>query len=250
MGFPGQQPLPLIPIRQVALALGGSPVTPPDGMVYSTGPTSWTDADGVDRIVKGPDVGMVVAEALGYLLGRRVGLRVPDFAIATIESIPGLHFASEKLVRAQRDVSPWLRLPTFREAFARVVLFDVWVVNHDRNHGGFLADEHPETGALELVAIDFEKSVALRGPQPIVTTPTIAVGRLRPQGELGPLLHGLPIPAAGIAGIKGVTSEEMEGAVGALREVVGASYDWGDSTVHVLEKRRDRIEALAAEVWG
>jgi hypothetical protein len=197
-------------------------------------------------------VGMVVAEALGYVLARRVGLRVPPFALAGLNGQGGgesFYFASQKLSRAMRDAGPWLKTNTCMETLAHIVLFDVWVVNFDRNYGGILAEKNEGTGVVELIAIDFEKSVALRGPHPLVTCPTIAPNKLWPQGELGDRLRGRPIPPAGLAAIRGVTTDEVEKAVEAIRVAVGPAYDWGDSTVKVLADRRDALEPLARETW-
>jgi hypothetical protein len=215
-------------------------------MVYSTDPRLWFDADGVDYIVKGPDPNTVVAEAIGYRLARGVGIAVPEFALATQPEVEG-HFFASQVLQSLRDASPWLRKPRGVEELASIVLFDVWVANVDRNHGGLLARRN-DMGEMELVAIDFEKSQTLRGPYPIVTSGAVEPRRLWPT-ELGALLRGVPVPAAGLRAIQAVSDSLISTAVAEIAGIVGPSCDWADSTSQVLRQRRDRLADLAREVW-
>ncbi len=111
----------------------------PLGLVYSTKPQMWVDDAGVSRIVKGPDLNVVAAEAIAYLLAERLSLRTPDFAIATIQGSPGTYFASRTIENCLRDVSPLIiHRPPLRSSspnftrwsclmFGLLIMTETWV---------------------------------------------------------------------------------------------------------------------------
>ena len=89
--------------------------------------------------------------------------------------------AGSREVSGVRLVEPWLRKPrcaiNFQEMFAAIVV-DVWLGNVDRNMGNIIGD--PAGEQLELVFIDFEKSVTLR-PSPFIKSGMIGPRDLWPE---------------------------------------------------------------------
>jgi hypothetical protein len=245
-------PLPLLPALPVITLLGGgTPMMPPEGLVYSTDPQSYVDTEGIKHVVKGPDVSVVVAEAIAYPLARYVGLEVPDYALGVIENTSEHYFACRKQENATRDVEPWLRRKAagVLEQLSRIVVFDIWVANEDRNLGGLLGRRRSGGSEIDLIAIDFEKAQAIRGPHPLITTAQVAPGRLWPRELLGRLLGQPVAPTAMVRRVESVPVNVIEAAVGAAHEVLGEAFPWADSVVQGLTSRRNKIADLVREVW-
>ncbi len=247
---------PTSPIPIVRLVIDEGPVCSPGGeIVYSTGPRSWVDEQNVSYVVKGPDPAVVVAEAVGYLLARLVGLAVPQFALGVRAGLGHLYFASRKLLVA-RDITHLLRRhqsPTL-DAIRRIVAFDVWIGNQDRNMGNLLVapDDPEETGGVTqpIVAIDFEKAVAIREQHAIMASASVPPTTLWPRAGLGETLRGGHPPRAMIDRISDVSDIEIETAVTSVERVVEAfTSAWASSVVQALRRRRKALPELLAEVW-
>src|SRR5690242_5879475 len=102
--LPSSTALPETVIRWVIMDDRGQPVAAEPGVVYSTSPRLAGGADGHEYFIKGPEMEIVVAEALGYELGRRVGLSVPEWALSHLGDDEEVFFASRaKRVRSGVD---------------------------------------------------------------------------------------------------------------------------------------------------
>jgi hypothetical protein len=102
---------------------------------------------------------------------------------------------------------------------------------------------------LELVAIDFEKAVTIRGPHPLVETPMVNPQELWPREELGRLLAGTPIPQEPLVAIASLPAATISRSVEAVAFHLGGAYTWAYSTIQVLRNRQGRMNVLAEEVW-
>jgi hypothetical protein len=231
----------------------GTKVTAPENVVYSTDPRKATALDGLTYFVKGPGYDIVVAEAVAHLLARDVGLRVPDFGIV----LPGQDqlpfFASREVPQCLREVDSWIlrERVTNSDLLPRLVVFDVWVANKDRNIGNIVGSQ-VQTGAgtkITLVAIDFEKSIAIRGPYPLATVNTIPPSKFWPSGTLGEIVEGMATPEDFCATIEGVTESQVETAFASVESHFGMPVEWKESTIQVLKGRSEKIRSLIAEVW-
>jgi hypothetical protein len=230
--------------RVLDLVEEGVPVVAPPGMVYSTAPRSRRAEDGHAYVTKGPDIGILAAEALGYGLARPLGIAVPEFAFG--RDTAGLWFASRKLDRALRDPAPFIRKR--REAIARVIALDIWLCNSDRNMGGLLIDQKVQAAEDDVVAIDFEKSHVASDAHPLIKVPTVPSAKLWPTGELGTKMIGATQPHALIDEIEQISDHLIDGVIGSIVAVLSA-WTWAESTCAVLKNRRKNIHKLIAEVW-
>jgi len=240
--------LPRLPVLR--LISGGDAVKGPDGIVYSTAPESWLADDGNHYVVKGPGVGLVAAEAVSYQLARAVGLAVPEFVLGQKEGESDLYFASRKM--DLRDIEPWLSMDRAKTlaSVARIVVFDVWVANRDRNLGNLLPPHSSHTGSDEVVAIDFEKAVSLCSPHPIVETATVAPAELWPSGELGQTLRGTGLPGAFVAELRALPEATVEAAVASVSNTIGASkFGWAANSQQTLLRRLADLGNLVAGSW-
>jgi len=229
----------------------GTAVVAPENLVYSTQPRKATGLDGSSYYIKGPDRNLVVAEAVAHQLARNFGLSVPDFGIAFLGGGPV--FASKEVIRCHRQVESWIRngRVTNRNLLPALAAFDIWVMNKDRNIGNLVGEAQlePDRGGVAIVAIDFEKSMTLRGPYPLTTTPMILPASLWPSGTLGQLLVGSQRPDHFISDLSAVTSDRVSAAFGFVEARLQESVDWKDASVQVLVNRAKRIRELVGEVW-
>jgi hypothetical protein len=222
----------------VDLTDGGEPIIPPHQIVYSSGPRLCLAA-GRQYVVKGPQLEVVAAELVGHAMSALVDLPTPKYALAR-DCDGARHFASAYVEGAIRDVRPFIAgaLPFL----ARVVAFDVWLFNNDRNIGGLVM------GAEGLVAIDFEKSWAVRSRTPTVELPTFDHRTLWPRGELGQRMKGAKVSNDFLARIEAATDESIAAAVAGIRTHL-PEFTWSESTVFTLQQRRKKIRGLVKEVW-
>ena len=209
-------------------------------LVYSTNPRSWTDANGAGYVVKGPEPEVVIAEAVAYELAAVVGLPTPGYALAKKPNDPRIYFASHKLENCARNVVPWLdgASDAHARAVSELITFDIWIANEDRNLGGFLGVGSADS--LSLRFIDFEKSIALRGPAPLIATG-------------GQELYGLckrmnVSPGAFVARISAISDDAIKACVGSVCARV-PEFDWSDSVEICLTRRRAKLATLVKEVW-
>lgn len=238
----------------VELIEEGSRVIPPKGLVYSTSPVKAIGLDGFSYFVKkGPDRNIVTAEAVAHQLAQHLNLRVPAFGVGPPDETGNTYFASREVERAQRQIEWWYRQQrvTNPRDLARTIVFDIWVMNYDRNIGNVVGAGQlaPHDGMLELVAIDFEKSAALCGPYPLTTTAQIDQRTLWPRGTLSALLVGVPIPGDVCDLIQAVTADNVLDAFGKLEARLLKPIEWKESSARVLVKRAAKIRELAQEVW-
>lgn len=231
----------------------GTKVTAPENVFYSTDPRKVMGVDGHTYFVKGPGYDIVVAEAVAHLLAKEVGLKVPDFGIVLAEDGQAPSFASREVPQCLREVDSWIlrKRVTNLDILPRLVVFDVWVANKDRNIGNIVGSE-VQLGAdvkITLTAIDFEKSIALRGPYPMTTVNMIPPSKLWPSGTLGDMIKGISIPEDFCATIEHVSESQMENAFASVEAHFGEEVDWKKSTVRVLQVRSAKIRELLREVW-
>jgi hypothetical protein len=222
-------------------------------LVYTTAPKKATGLDGFSYFVKGPDLNIVAAEAVAHQLAEGLGLRIPKFGIAVPYGANNAYFASREVVRCQRQIDTWLtrRRITNRELLSMVTAFDIWVMNKDRNIGNLVGEEQlaPSAGMISIVAIDFEKSMALRGPYPLTATPQISPRSLWPSGTLGQLIRGFPIPNIFCGAIEAMTRDNILDAFGRVEACINAEIPWKENSAQLLATRAGRIRPLVAEVW-
>ena len=131
------------------------------------------------------------------------------------------------------------------------MVFDVWVMNKDRNIHNLVGEVQlaPAEGSIAIVAIDFEKSMALRGPYPLTTTPNIQPRALRPSGTLGQLLTGDVCPNQFYASIEALTGDHVLDAFARVEARLNEDIPWKESSARLLDNRAKRIRNLVAEVW-
>jgi hypothetical protein len=238
----------------VELIEEGNPVVPPEGLVYSTDPRKATGTDQCTYFVKqGPDRNVVVSEAIAYQLARHLNLKVPACGVGPPDETGNTYFASREVDRPQRQIETWFRRDrvTNRRDIAKTIVFDIWVMNYDRNIGNFVGSGllPPDEGKIELIAIDFEKSAALRGPYPLVSSNDIAPQQLWPRDTLGQLLVGATIPGDFCDAVGAVTEAHILDAFAKLEARLVVPIEWKESTAQLLMRRAAQIHVLAREVW-
>ena len=111
-----------------------------------------------------------------------------------------------------------------------------------------MGDVLKETKRLRLLAIDFEKSVVLRGPYPLTTAPTVDPKSLWPKEFLADMLHGMPIPRGFCETIERTTEDALKQCFSRIETSTG-QIEWLDNSIVVLHKRAENIHALVREVW-
>lgn len=224
--------------RAVELLDRGTPVQGPEAMVFSTAPRLCNGADGKKYIVKGEgDPGVVAAEAIGYTIAGLLGVEVPDFGIVGSDETL---FASKHVDECIRDPVPFFA--RYLPILARVILLDVLLFNDDRNVGGFVAHKHG------LVALDFEKSKAVRLRYPLVELPTLNPKGVWPRGMLGDIAKGCEVPWDLVARVEQLTDAEIRSATHGVAQAV-PGYTWADASGLALRARRDNFKKLVREVW-
>ena len=239
----------LVPgIRIVTMSVIGEPVKGPNGIVYSTEPRSAFDDAGVEYVIKGPEPEVVVAESVAHLLATKLSIEVPNFVLASVPGTEGLFFASQKL-DAMRDVEPFLQDldPALREDLARIVLLDLWVANRDRNIGNLLVQSRSDAPGFVPIAIDFEKSIALRDRHPIINSSLISLANIWPSGPLGECMADTEMPT-NLEAVESLDSSFLEEIVSTVATVL-PTYDWSDATASALRHRQGKLREFAEEVW-
>lgn len=231
----------------------GTAVVPPEGMVFSCAPRKAAAKDGYSYFVKGPDRNIVVAEAVAYQLAQSLGLVVPEFGIALPENGSGPLFASREVARCHRQVEPWIRRERTinRNMLPAVAAFDVLLMNKDRNINNLVGEVQlaPHEGTIVVVAIDFEKSMALRGPYPLTTTPHIPPRTLRPSGTLGQLVTGDICPNEFYAALEAIREGHVLDAFARVEARLNEDIPWKGNSAQLIARRATRIRDLVAEVW-
>jgi HipA-like protein len=228
----------------------GTPVVAPEDLVYSTQPKKATGMDGHSYFVKGPDRNIIVAEAVAHQLARSLGINVPEFGIAIPQGGGGPLFASREVARCLRQVESSIvrGKVTNRGSLALTTCFDIWVMNKDRNIGNLVGESQLD-GMVTIVSIDFEKSMSLRGPYPLTTTPTILPKALWPSGTLGELLRGTARPDEFCGAIERITNDRVLDAFRRVESRLNEDIPWKESSARLLENRARNIRALVEEVW-
>jgi HipA-like kinase len=231
----------------------GRPVTPPEGIVYSTAPRKVTGLDTFSYFVKGPEPNIVVAEAVAHQLAESLNLKIPAFGVAVPDDTGNAYFASREVERCQRQIDRWIERDRTinRRDLAKIVVFDIWVMNYDRNMNNVVGAGQlaPNDGKVEIIAIDFEKSAALRGPYPLMTTAEIDPRKLWPTGTLGNLVVGAPIPGDFCDAIHATSRDHVLDAFAKVEARINKPIEWKESSAKVLTTRAANIRRLAQEVW-
>jgi hypothetical protein len=252
---PGQPPGPKLPrshpLDHILIVNEPEPVTSPDGLVYSTHPRTALAKDGNLYYLKGPELEVVVAEAVGYELASMVGLPVPHYALCHVPG-DGICFASREL--PTQSLEPLLERgritnPAFLPS---CIAFDIWVANEDRNLNNLVAIPRVlAAGAhAELYAIDFEKSHILRGTD-FLTVGAMESQRFWPTGLLGTFCASCQFPDGPCDTISEIRQEQIEGIFERLSwSLDGARITWAESATHQLASRARRINVLAEEAWN
>lgn len=229
----------------------GTLVVAPQDLVYSTQPRRATGLDGHSYFVKGPDRNIVVAEAVAHQLAGELGLRIPEFGIALDEHGP--RFASKEVERCHRQVETWIKRGKVvnPEVLSQIIAFDIWMMNKDRNIGNLVGEAQVASseGKIAVVAIDFEKSMTLRGPYPLTTTPEIHPNALWPSGTLGQLVTGIPRPEPFISALESITQGHVLDAFAQVEARLGESVQWKENSAQLLERRAKAIRKHIGEVW-
>lgn len=225
----------------------------PANIVYSTNPRSWFDTAGTEYVVKGPAPEVVASETVAYALAEILEIPTPSFALATLPESPDIFFASEKITSAIRDVEPVFRSASnpSLEGVARIIAFDSWIANTDRNIGNLLCrmSTSMPSGTIEIVAIDFEKSNCLRERHPITTSNNLPPADLWPSGILGEYMRGCAMPDDTLQRIESFDKERLSEMISGIANLLHPGYDWFGSTVDGLSWRMDRIRRIAQETW-
>lgn len=238
------------PIHTTALVTMDDSVSAPVGIVYSTNPTKAEAEDGFTYFVKGPAPEVMFAEIAGCSLAREVGLPAPLPAVCSAG--PEKFGATREVPNVIRDVSAWIDCPqkiTNAGDLYGIIVLDAWLANFDRNLYNVVGT--PDSGSnINVVFIDFEKSVALRR-NPIVQATMVQSARLWPSGELGAVLKsGKPLqpPQEVMARIEAFSTEECTAILSGIAATLGG-VDWHGNSVQALMHRAARIRQIAGEVW-
>jgi hypothetical protein len=238
-------------IRIVELMDRGT-VARPEGIVYSTDPLASMDEAGNQYIVKGPDLNIVVSEAIAYILAGELGIMTPGFALGYFaDDESALWFASakeENVIRGgDRLLSACPSASTIL-AMGALVAFDAWIANTDRNSGNVLV--RGSAKELEIVAIDFEKAEALRGPHPLMQSTVVDPKKLRPTGDLARAVTQ-PVQWGGfLQRLQDLPDDTIKDAVQTVESAVGSSFTWADSTCQALQKRKMKLPQILTEIWS
>jgi hypothetical protein len=223
-------------------------VCPPPGMVYSTDPHRAEGEDGHSYFVKGPDVEIVFAELAGCTLAAAVGLPVPPVAACAWN---GSLFAGSRKVE-MRDLRPLLKSSTRIENAAdlyNMIVVDAWLANPDRNLGSLVGTQLGH-GKVELMCIDFEKSVVLRR-NPLIQASMMGPRQVWPTGELGTTLRqNKPLypPVTILSAIEALTLASCQEILEPISVALPAAT-WAEDSAFALFRRSEAIRNLVEEVW-
>jgi len=223
-------------------------VCPPPGMVYSTDPHRAEGEDGNSYFVKGPDVEVVFAELAGCTLAAAVGLPVPPVATCAYDG--SLYAGSRKVDVREMGLllKSTARILNATDLYNMIVV-DVWLANPDRNMGSLVGTQLGH-GKVEMMFIDFEKSVVLR-PNPLIQTSLVGPRQVWPTGELGTILRqSKPLyPPVGILNaIERLTLARCEELLEPICKALPAAI-WAEDSAFALSRRCEGIRTLTEEVW-
>lgn len=219
------------------------------GIIYSTSPHKAIGEDGETYFIKGPEKEIVFAELAGCILANAAGINVPCVRACVFDD---LIYAGSREVSSLRLVAPWLKgshaASNLYEIFAAIVV-DIWLGNVDRNMCNIVGDQLPR-GGVELVFIDFEKSVTLR-PNPLIQSPMINPRELWPRNELREYLidcKPLHPPVGTVQRIQQFDTDVCSTLIHPVVQALGG-VEWAESSVLALEHRARTIADRSTEVW-
>ena len=225
----------------------GQPVLPPHGIVYSTNPRITSGTDGHEYFLKGTDRNVVVAEAVAHLLAKMLQVPVPEFGIAPVEE--KFYFASRSIQIRNVEVFVERKDIANADVLARTIVLDVWFANPDRNMGNFVGEIAGNPGPIRLLPIDFEKSVCLRGPTPLVSAPMVNPKKLWPKERLGQLLRGTAIPTQFCDKVANFQEHHITDCFNKVVAHVG-DIEWVEGSLKVLVNRAKQIHTRVQEAWS
>lgn len=233
-------------IRWFRLLEAGAVQGPP-GIIFSTSPRVGTTADGKQVFVKGPQADVVFAEAVGFGLADMADVDVPVWGMAEVQGEGPLFVSIAAPHRSALDVLLRSDLGMDRAPIAACIALDVWLANPDRNLLNLVAGTWPD-GALRFLAIDFEKSMVLRGVSRFILA-THSPEMFLPREALRPFCSGLPIPGRIVERIQAIPEGEIRHLVHEVGNLVCQSPDADDLIVDHLLVRRESLQSLIQEVW-
>ena len=221
------------------------------GKVYSTAPEVALGADGKTYYIKGKNSPIAFSEVAGCRLAQLVGLQAPNANVGEFNG--DLYAAIEEVLKAERNILPWLKSPDRIENQSHlfeVIAIDTWLVNDDRNLGNIVGTPTGD-GRIKVFMIDFEKSRTL-GENPFISSSSVDPKHLRPTAQLGTLLYPIrppKFPSSVINRIAAISREEIQNAIFPVAEEL-PFVNWGDSSAELLHKRAGNIVTLVEEVWS
>ncbi|MBD3299809.1 MAG: hypothetical protein GF347_00475 [Candidatus Moranbacteria bacterium] len=235
---------------------GPRPLVSPPGKVYSTSPREALSSELGDVVLKGPDLGIVFAEASAFQFARELGIATPDFGVCEVPGEEGLFFCSKKL-RGRYPVDHWVGngLVSNPEVIPETIAFDVWVANWDRNIGNFVEDAEEARGEGEgegtkIFAIDFEKAAVLRGEPDRFTINGWPGSKFWPLEDLGRLCRQYALPRGFLEKIKAIDPQHIAGVLEQIQlDLDLAAVPWMQTSIDLLTSRAQGIEKLATEAW-
>jgi hypothetical protein len=129
-----------------------------------------------------------------------------------------------------------------------MIVVDVWLANPDRNLGSLVGTQLGH-GKIEMMCIDFEKSVVLHR-SPLIQASMVGPQRLWPTGELGTILRNKPLypPVTILSAIEALTSARCKEILQPISTALTAAT-WVEDSVFALSRRAREIRNLAEEVW-
>lgn len=239
-------------VNRVDLLTKDSKVSAPSGVVYSTEPHTAESETGSTYFIKGPQQEIVFAELAGCELAREIGVIVPEVAACLFNA--DVYAGSQAVKDALRDVEPFLSRPTrvtnYSDLYA-VAVADIWLANKDRNLGNIIARASKQGATVQFVAIDFEKSAALR-PTPTILSAMVPARLLWPSGSLGASMRAsrpLVPPSVTMTAISSFTEDRCRAILEDVQTALGNPVPWLDDSIHAVVSRSNRIEQLVEEVW-
>lgn len=230
----------------------GPAVENPLGIVYSTAPQTGLTLNGHNCIVKGhSDPGIVLREAVAYALADEVGVPIPQgILVSTLHD--HLLFGSI-IIEGPRDVEPFLkggRVSNW-DKLIDIVTFDIWICNDDRNIGNLVGRSPVASspGAIDIVAIDFEKSEVLGSKTPTVTVPMVPPESLWPKPPLGSFLSGSKPSEGVMQNYSDIDENLLVSIIAPIQQRLGVEPEWTQSVSRLLAARAKNIGRLIGEVW-
>lgn len=230
----------------------------PANIIYSTSPRLAFDANGNQFCVKGDDdLQIVLAELIGHMMAGLCGVLVPHYAVGRFVANGPLCFCSQIVGDAIRDVQFHLEKSKVTDfaALSKIILLDIWLANNDRNIGNLLGRSRPDIGSsvVDLVAIDYEKSLVVRSVAPLVEiTHKLPIGALWPRGVLGVLCkqRAVLLPTL-VDELKSISETQITTVVVKSLVALGAhTTDRAETIVGALLARQSKLGQLAKAEWN